>query len=261
MAFFFNGTTHFLELIEAPVTAAPLTMVYWFKNFGKATQNALGGISDSVGTEKFVIEARGDVAQDPIRARTFSVAVGNNASTSPSGFHPQKWAHGGGAYAAANSRIAYLNGVAGAAQTTSMTPLLVTQTNIGCTRGSSANTLFYYGSIAEFAIWSVALSAGEMAFLASGACPLLVRPASLVLYCPLLVDFRNTKGTSFTSSAPPTFTRDHPNIFSGSAPRIVRRGDLLPATLARSLYPRNKVGVAAAPSSFNPEFMMLLTPP
>lgn len=41
------------------------------------------------------------------------------------------------------------------------------------------------GRIADFAIWSVALTAGEFAALAKGVSPLRVRPASLVAYWPL----------------------------------------------------------------------------
>jgi hypothetical protein len=41
------------------------------------------------------------------------------------------------------------------------------------------------GRIADFAIWSAALSTGEFAALAKGVSPLRIRPASLVAYYPL----------------------------------------------------------------------------
>lgn len=46
-------------------------------------------------------------------------------------------------------------------------------------------SLAFTGSLAEMAVWNVALDAGEIAALAKGFSPLFIRPQSLVAYWPL----------------------------------------------------------------------------
>jgi hypothetical protein len=53
-------------------------------------------------------------------------------------------------------------------------------------RISATPGLFLNGQIAEAAVWNVALSAAEIASLSKGFSPLLIRPASLVAYWPLI---------------------------------------------------------------------------
>ena len=50
------------------------------------------------------------------------------------------------------------------------------------------------GSLAEAAIWNAALSDAEVAALATGVSPLLVRPGSLVFYAPLARDLLDRVG-------------------------------------------------------------------
>ncbi|KKK59939.1 hypothetical protein LCGC14_3029330, partial [marine sediment metagenome] len=68
-------------------------------------------------------------------------------------------------------------------------------------------------SIAEVAIWNVALSNAEVALLAKGFSPLLIKPESLVSYWPLVRDDDNDwiGGFDLTAFNTPTVS-DHPPV-------------------------------------------------
>lgn len=76
----------------------------------------------------------------------------------------------GGTFAA-STLAASRDGIGGITKTTDGTPL-------------NSNRLAN-GQLAEFGIWSVALTSEEIAALASGANPFSIRPTSLVFYAPL----------------------------------------------------------------------------
>ena len=82
------------------------------------------------------------------------------------------------------SRVAYLNGV-GTSNSTSAS--LATQNFGGCWVGSylGNNNTSFNGPIAEVAVWSVALTAGEAAAYNAGCPAYMIRPKSLLGYWPL----------------------------------------------------------------------------
>lgn len=88
------------------------------------------------------------------------------------------WAHLAGTASAGIAQTAYFNGApAGTGSATG--PVYSTDMKIGM-----VNTRFK-GSIADVAMWSVVLTASEIAALAAGARPHRIRTASLVGYWPL----------------------------------------------------------------------------
>jgi hypothetical protein len=96
-----------------------------------------------------------------------------------------QWQHLAAVFASSTGRTAYRNGAAGSENTTSLSPV---RTPNACLVGrlpSTINANWFNGDIAHVAIWSASLTAGEIASLASGASPLLVRPDSLAAYWPL----------------------------------------------------------------------------
>jgi hypothetical protein len=95
------------------------------------------------------------------------------------------WYHAAGVVAASNLRTVYFNGGAGTPDTVSVSPTGVDRTIIGA-RFNTTLGLHWNGKIAECAIWNVALGAAEIAALAKGFSPLLIRPTSLVAYWPLI---------------------------------------------------------------------------
>lgn len=97
------------------------------------------------------------------------------------------WAHGGAVFASTTSRTAYINGVAGTTETTSRVPSGINQVTIGVESFSSGSLgTPWNGQLAEVGVWDAALDANEMAALAKGFSPLLIRPMNLVYYWQLV---------------------------------------------------------------------------
>jgi hypothetical protein len=96
------------------------------------------------------------------------------------------YAHIAAVFAAVDDRRVYLNGGNKVTDdATSKTPAGIDTTSIG-RRSTSAPALYASGRIAEAAIYNAALTDDEIAELAAGASPLLVRPDALVAYWPLV---------------------------------------------------------------------------
>lgn len=80
------------------------------------------------------------------------------------------------------------------------------------------------GKQAEYGLWSTALGVDEIAALAAGYAPFLIRPASLAGYWPLIgryspeIDLRNGNNGTLTG----TTNFDHPRMFYG-VPGQLRR--------------------------------------
>jgi hypothetical protein len=79
----------------------------------------------------------------------------------------------------------YFNGTAGSPQTTSRVPASLNRTTLGALDNSLGVNSYYAGGMAEVAFWTAALSDTDIAVLATGVCPLLVRPEALLAYWPL----------------------------------------------------------------------------
>ena len=105
----------------------------------------------------------------------------------------------------AGSRCAiYIDGVSKAV--TASTDANVTPGNAASdlvlARVNNTGSFYFDGRMAEAAVWDVALSAEEAAALADRAAPILVRPANLAFYAPLVRALHDVMtGTVGTSSA------------------------------------------------------------
>ncbi len=131
-----------------------------------------------------------------------------NATTSVS---TGVWNHICGVFSADNSRTIYLNGGNSATGTTNITtdPSTNPTTSIG--RRANATPRYWNGNIAEAGIWSVALTSDDVAQLAAGYAPTLVRPEALELYMPLVRDIIDRIGGAvFTDNS--TSVAVHPRV-------------------------------------------------
>ena len=177
---FVRASNQHLSIAAALLSAHPLTFAAWIRPATSNTIDDIITITDGAGTlNGWVLRQN---ASGQIQA--LSDAAGSfNQSTSAGAVTNGIWAHAAAVFASAASRLAYLNGVAATPETTSLSPSGLTVTRVGAAFGPQN---FYDGDIAEAAIWSVALDAAEVAALAAGVSPLLVRPSALVAYWPLL---------------------------------------------------------------------------
>lgn len=127
------------------------------------------------------------------------------------------WSHIGVTYdagATGNVPVIYLNGasvsIANIGSAASGT--LVTNTDAYVVGNRKNDNLRNWdGYLAEFAIWDALLDAAEMAALGQGVSPLLIRPASLVEYIPMLRDNVGPKTAAPTIVG--TAVQPHPRMF------------------------------------------------
>ena len=181
---FVGASSEYLEIGAAALTAFPCTVAARFRN--SATTQSIPfflGDKDATAGRLFV-----DTHNSTFRAYTDS-STGNCARAASSDtYSANVWYSGVAVFNSALSLSAHLDGGNSDAAVTSGTGGSIANADrmaIGALRDSTPT----YGSatltVAEIALWNVALTAGERSALADRVCPLLVRPGNLVAYWPL----------------------------------------------------------------------------
>ena len=155
------------------------------------------------------------------KVRALTRASGGTAyGASTASYSAGTWQHVAGVFRNSDSRIAYLDGVAGTESTLSrpasgMDSLILGQ----WASGASSRPLD--GSLAECAIWNVTLTAGEILSLSKGVTATTIRPASLVSYYPLVRDYIDVMGANEISPNNTVVYDPHPRIME-EAPTTFR---------------------------------------
>jgi len=186
MAYDFDGTDDYIEATSAVLTAAPLTLACWFNSDSTTVNQALLSLSSANGQNRFILQAAGGaVSGDPVRAITTAANTSSNADSLTS-YTANTWHHAAATFESTTHRRAFIDGVGGTAETTLRSPTTINSTRIGHTIVSSARGQFTNGRIAEACIWNVALDDAEIASLADGYRPSLIRPSAIVFYVPLI---------------------------------------------------------------------------
>jgi len=209
---FIRADSEYLINESAVLTSTPLTMACFFNPDAITDDYGLIGIGDASATDTwFLLAARGSVAGEPISAFTRQTG-GNAIADTTTGFSAGTWQHAAAVFTSASDRAAFLNGGGKGTNTSTETPTLLDRTTIGCIPRSALDQNMD-GLIAEAGIWNVALTDGEIALLAAGVSPLLVRSQNLVTYVPLVRDNDEDLigGLTFTPGATPTVA-PHPRI-------------------------------------------------
>ena len=207
MARNFNGTSARIHISSAVVSATPYTMACWFRTTSMAHLGTLISINSTTSGAHYAgLWFRGDVAGDPVDILIESVGVQNTAR-STTGCTSGKWHHACGVFSSSTSRTVYLDGGSSATNNTSTTPSL-DRTEVGAWRSS----LWFNGDIAEVGIWNIDLTAAEVASLAKGVSPALIRPQNHVAYLPLIRDTHEiVNATGFTDVN--TTAANHPRVY------------------------------------------------
>lgn len=235
MARAFSGTAQYLQTDTAVVTSLPLTMACWFNTSVDTVRDTLMWIGDKDVTDQWwSLEIDGGAVGNPVVASSRASST-VNAYTS-TGFTANTWHHAAAVHTSTTSRTAYIDGGSAGSNTTSNVPTGHDRTSIAQAGDSTPSTLLT-GNIAEAAVWNIALDAADIASLAKGYSPLLVRPESLVAYWPLIGNFSPeinvVGGVNLTVTDATKFP--HPRIIYPSASQIRGFGSVAPATSVKDL--------------------------
>ncbi len=212
MARDFNGSSDYLEVALA--LAYPFTLACWFRPGTDAATGMLMAACNSDGTDddRITLQAAGGAAGDPVRCG--AVTNGGSAASidSTTGYTVGTWHHAAAVCASATSRSAFIDGGSKATTVGSRAMSGLNRLVLGAQRSGGALGTYYTGSMAEAAVWDIALDDADIARLASGLEPHRVRPESLVFLAPLVRDIRDEfGGLTFTTSG--TTVVAHPRIF------------------------------------------------
>ncbi len=120
----------------------------------------------------------------------------------------------------------YVNGVSDGTGSTGVTLVAASSVEvlIGCGTNGGTEGSFMDGMIAEVGIWNAALDTGELAALAKGYSPELIRPASLREYVSMVRDNVTLKGLAPTITG--TSVVPHPRIIKPK--RAIARPNIAP---------------------------------
>ena len=192
MALHFNsdsGTDDYLSKSVAIFSGHtyPLAFTAWVRPDDRGQQYAIASDSGS-GTSKQITLGAGSSGKFQIRQK------GGNATSGSAHYSNSNttWFHLTGLFIASNNIKLYVNGSLDAENTTANNNIAdfadSNQLYIGTGNTGSGTDLAsrtWEGGLAEVAAYTAELSAGEIAALAKGFSPLLVRPSALVGYWPL----------------------------------------------------------------------------
>lgn len=179
MARYFDGNaTNFLDQSSAATNSTTITVAGWayLSNTGSPYYDHFY-IKNGPGTSYHGLVTGEGLTSLYCFSGDDSSNFGNSVGT---GLSYSAWQHVGGVYNGTSSRTAYVNGTAATADTTTVTPS--TFTRMSMAQNGAATSQYSY---AEWAIWDAALTSAEMASLAAGFSPLMIRPGSLVAYWPI----------------------------------------------------------------------------
>lgn len=220
------SATDYLLYTAGVVTAMPLTIAAWGKTSITGTLQAMvhiGGVGVGPTQNRWSLTV--DV-NDKVTATT-NTTTGTVSAVTSTAISANTWFHACAVFTSATSRDAYLNGGGKGSNTTSRSPTGIDRTAIGVLFGSSVSQPFGpagTGDLAEVAVWNIALSAADVAALATGVSPLLIHPEALVGYWPLLgVNspennlLSNTSVMSITGSLSQSA---HPRVFGWAASKV-----------------------------------------
>lgn len=164
-------------------------------------------------------------------------------AASSAGLSLNTWSHVCGVWTNATTRAAYLNGGnKGSPGSGDQSPSGLERTySGGYERSATGFTDLLNGSLAEFAIWNVALTDDEVASLAKGFSSLLIRPASLVRYRPFIRDSRDLKSNGTLTVSGTTVVSHVPKIIYPAtvfvSPIVAAGGTTYPQSVAGAISP------------------------
>jgi hypothetical protein len=206
----FNGTTDLMSAASTPpVTGVPATMCGFFRVASVAAVRTILAVGHGANADYMSVYTR---TNSTLRADT---GDGTNfaSPTTVATVSLNTWHHACAVFAANNDRSIYLDGGNKVSETaTTVTLSTLDRSRIGV---SYIDTSPFSGDLAEVAFWNAALTDAEVASLAKGFSPTMVRPMSLRSYYPLSGrgTERDLYARSFLATTGTTAATTHPRMF------------------------------------------------
>lgn len=176
------STSNYLEASVQSISAVPLTIAAWFNSNAASTAQAIywvnnnNSLANGWGLQVRANNALGAFSDDN------GTSTEANSAINPS---INAWHHGCAVFTSNTLRAIYLDGGNSGTDTTANTPATGAYNDtLGVQLSPSLGNPFS-GSLADVAVWNVALDATEIAQLAAGVPAYLIRPQNLVRYYPL----------------------------------------------------------------------------
>lgn len=203
MAYAFNGTNQKLVVSSSPVSSYPFTLAFAFYKKSTVAKNIVF-LSNSNNNSILA-----GVYFDTSKVRMYIANGAGNSDTPAAGdYTANAWGHVATVFESSTLRTIYRNGGNSAQSTATLTFPAVDQFEIG-----GATTFYVDADIAEVGLWSAALTAAEVASLASGFTCNQIRPQSLQFYAPLIRDLQDLRGgVSITNNNTATVAV-HPRVY------------------------------------------------
>lgn len=207
MAYDFNGSSDTLELSSALVSAAPFTLFARFiPDTIAAGTGTIVSVSGSAGTHSHQLRRSGsNVEAFSGEGATVGVATSLGGLIAGGSFAAAA------VFSASNSRTIYSGAGGSVTDTTSVTPTSLDRTNIGARYNAGSLGGFFDGKIGEVAVWDAAITSDDFQCLFNGASPIVVKPASLIAYFPLIRPASDVKASRSLSVTGATVT-DHMRV-------------------------------------------------
>ena len=180
MARLFNGTSELLSTTSIPDGSLPMTFGAWVYMTDVSSVQTVFCLADASSNNVF---ERLQLSGSTLRLRSNDGGSARNVISSGT-MSAGTWQHCVAVVAGAATRTVYIDGANAVTGTNSFSPALARMA-LGATIRSSASQHFLAGRIADAFFYDVALSDDEVAALAAGASPRLVRPGNLLGYWPL----------------------------------------------------------------------------
>lgn len=226
MALTFNGTTSKLEFIAsaALISALPVTIFAWIKPSSTALTalGCIGGLGDGTGDGGLEVFLSGGDSGDPIMAssRALGVSVYDAANTGAVlGWQPCM-----AVYTSTTSRTARVGTSTGSTGTGTNAPNVANMWRVSVgARPSTGNTVYFNGDIAEFAVWSSALTQTDYDALVAGASPLSISSGTLLDHWSLTTQAGTQTGANgrVLTATSTTQASDHPTVSAPPTPPTV----------------------------------------
>jgi hypothetical protein len=189
MAYLFPdpGTT-FCLLEKTGLTLAnyPITLNCWFRT--GTTLQSKQFVTVSTASNNYMrigINASNQVVATAANTTARSATAGT--------FTTNTWTMATGVFTSNTSRTAYKDAVSGSANTATATTSSPTVFTVG---GNNGSPNCYDATLAEVAMWDVALTAAEITSLYRGVLSTKIRPQNLLVYMPLVRCPTGTAGTN-----------------------------------------------------------------